>query len=184
MDQIHVKIGKNLARIRKSRGLSLDQMAEQTSVSKGMLAQIEKGTTNPTISTIWKIANGLRLSFTSLLQEEPSNVSIVHYRDIDPLVEEDGAFRSYPLFPYDVRTKIEMYVVEMETGCVHLSDAHNPGVEEYITIEEGCLDLQIAGDRYSLTAGQAIRFSADTPHTYMNMSDTRTRYLVTISYSI
>lgn len=36
-------IGSNLAQIRKTRGLSLDKVAELTGVSKGMLAQIEKG---------------------------------------------------------------------------------------------------------------------------------------------
>ncbi|MDF2663062.1 MAG: family transcriptional regulator, partial [Paenibacillus sp.] len=50
MDHIPIKVGKNLKSIRKSRDLSLDKLAELTGVSKAMLAQVERGDSNPTIS--------------------------------------------------------------------------------------------------------------------------------------
>lgn len=56
-EPIHKKIGKNLQEIRKSRGLSLDQVSEMSGVSKGMLGQIERGESNPTISVLWKIVD-------------------------------------------------------------------------------------------------------------------------------
>lgn len=44
MDYLSHNVSENLKRIRQSKGMSLDQVAEQTGVSKSMLAQIEKGT--------------------------------------------------------------------------------------------------------------------------------------------
>ena len=67
MEQSIEAISANLRCHRESRGLSLDQMAELTGVSKSMLRQIEIGNSSPTIATLWKIANGLKISFTSLL---------------------------------------------------------------------------------------------------------------------
>lgn len=48
-------IAENLKRLRLERNLSLGQLAELSEVSKVMISQIEKGDTNPTINTIWKL---------------------------------------------------------------------------------------------------------------------------------
>ena len=65
-------IGANAKAIRESKKLTLDAAAQLTGVSRSMLAQIEKGDVNPTISVLWKIANGYRVSFTSLLDAHAS----------------------------------------------------------------------------------------------------------------
>jgi len=172
-----------MSKIRKARGLSLDQVSQLTNVSKGMLAQIEKGTSNPSISILWKIANGLHVSFTSLLEADSHDISVVSYNTITPLIAQGGSFRSYPLFPFDANTQIEMYVVEMEPGCIQPSEPHNEGVQEYLMLHEGELSISIADTKYHLNAGQAIRFSAAVPHIYINSSDQPNRFHVTMSYS-
>lgn len=183
MERLSANIAQNLSRIRKTRGLSLDKVAELTGVSKGMLSQIEKGVSNPTVSILWKIANGLQLSFTSLLEDRVQTVSIVS-RDQMPILEgEEGAFRSRPLFPFDARTRTEVFWVEMDPGCIHESDAHNEGVEEYLMIEYGSLDIEIAGVLYSVEQGQSIRFVASLPHRYINTSDKVTGYHAVLTYS-
>ena len=47
MDYLSNNVAVNLKRFRQYRGMSLDQMAERTGVSKSMLAQIERGQANP-----------------------------------------------------------------------------------------------------------------------------------------
>ncbi|HCL78549.1 MAG TPA: hypothetical protein DIC53_01115, partial [Synergistaceae bacterium] len=59
-------VAENLKRIRSDRKLSLDGLAALTGVSKSMLGQIERGESSPTLQTVWKIANGLRISLTEL----------------------------------------------------------------------------------------------------------------------
>lgn len=49
MDYLSNNVAVNLKRIRKSKSMSLDQVSEQTGVSKSMLAQIERGTANPSL---------------------------------------------------------------------------------------------------------------------------------------
>ena len=55
-------IGENLRRLRTERNLSLGQLAKTSEISKGILSEIEKGNSNPTINTILKIADGLEHS--------------------------------------------------------------------------------------------------------------------------
>ena len=58
MDYLSNNVAVNLKRIRKSKSMSLDQVAEQTGVSKSMLAQIERGTANPSLGVLGKITSG------------------------------------------------------------------------------------------------------------------------------
>ncbi|SEO48407.1 helix-turn-helix domain-containing protein [Paenibacillus sp. OV219] len=182
MEQIHIKLGRNLKAIRQTRGLSLDKVAELTGVSKAMLGQIERGETSPTISIIWKIANGLRLSFTTLIEEPPSEVAVIVKGEMEPMLECDGHYRVYPMFPFDPSKKFEVYSVEMDAGCVYESEAHSTGVEEYILVSSGSLIVEIQSTSYTVDAGNAVRYVADLPHMYRNTGDDVVRYDVIIYY--
>ncbi|MDQ1914803.1 XRE family transcriptional regulator [Paenibacillus sp. GD4] len=181
-DQIHKKIGRNLLNIRKARSLSLDQAAELTGVSKAMLGQIERGDSNPTISILWKIVNGLRISFTSLIEEESPEVKLIRYGEMEPFREEEGLYRAYPIIPFDQQKKFEVYIVEMDPDCLHNSEPHNEGVEEYIVILQGQLHVTIQEESYHLNAGDALHFVADKPHVYSNTSRHKAVYQTIIYY--
>ena len=89
MDYLSYNISKNLNRIRISRGMSLDDVAEQTGVSKSMLYQIEQGNANPSINVLGKIASGLRLEFTELIASPPEESYLVKIPDVYPIKSSD-----------------------------------------------------------------------------------------------
>lgn len=68
MDYLSNNVAVNLKRFRQYSGMSLDQMAERTEVSKSMLAQIERGQANPSIGVLCKITVGLQIEFEDLIQ--------------------------------------------------------------------------------------------------------------------
>lgn len=69
MDYLSHNVSENLKRLRQSKGMSLDQVAEQTGVSEEyLLAQIEKGTANPSLGVLGKITSGLRIEFQTLIE--------------------------------------------------------------------------------------------------------------------
>lgn len=182
MDQLTEKIGENLQRIRKSRGLSLDKLSSLTGVSKGMLHQIERGDSSPTISVMWKIASGLRVSFTSLIQDNVPPVTVVDKANSASFTEEDGGYVSYSMFPYDGEKKFEVFHVEMAPGCRHMSEAHIEGVEEYIFVHHGLLEIGVRNRWHRIEEGGAIRFAADAEHWYVNPTGERIRYTALIYY--
>lgn len=91
-------IASNTKRIQEQKKLTLDAAATVTGVSRSMLAQIEKGEVNPTISVLWKIANGYKVSFTSLVEESDDTVSVIRQSDMQPLKEDGGRYLNYPIF--------------------------------------------------------------------------------------
>ena len=170
MDTMVLRVARNLKKIRKSRAYSLDKLAELTGVSKTMLAQIERADSNPTITVLWKIASGLRVSVTDLIEEDRPAVTLVRSSDIGPISAADGAYLSYPLFPYTDTSRFEIYRVVMEPGCIYEAEPHHEGVEEYVTVTRGSLRMRIGGDWYTASTGDAIRFEADQTHAYHNES--------------
>ena len=79
----------NLKRIRLARKMSLEELAEQTGVSKSMLGQIERGESNPTLGTIGKIVSGLRVEFDDLISEPDIEAYKVDRNKLIPSKEEE-----------------------------------------------------------------------------------------------
>jgi len=157
--------------VRSGRKLSLEQAAELTGISKAMLSQLERGQSMPTITTLWKISTGYRVPLTYFLEQEKSSYTKIDTLNTEPVYEEEQRMRTYTLFPYNPVQSFEMLYIEFDPGCVHESGKHIAGVEEYLFLEAGELELRVGQDRVLLTGKQCFRFRADVPHCYTNASD-------------
>lgn len=175
-------IGKKLKQIRTTRGLSLEQTSQITSVSKPMLAQIERGESNPTVNTLWKIANGLGVSFTSFIDEGKPEVQMIHFDQCETLEEESGLFVALPIFPIERNKQYEIFHIIIKPNCKYVSHPHPDGVEEYIIMETGTLHLTINRESYVLTEKNAIKFSANYEHIYENRSTEEVHVTMIIYY--
>ncbi|HZG14298.1 MAG TPA: helix-turn-helix domain-containing protein [Candidatus Bathyarchaeia archaeon] len=182
MADINLVIAKNLKSFRESKKLSLEMVAELTGVSKTMIGQIERGESSPTITTIWKIANGLKISFSSLIDEPQPDTKVVFRSEVQALLEDNGKFRVFPCFPFQSDRRFEMYAVEIEKGGYHGADAHTAGTEELITVFDGELTVRVNQDEYTVKSGDSIRFRADRPHSYHNSGNSVTRLSMVIYY--
>ncbi len=161
-------IGEKLKKIRTSRNLSLDDVAGLTEVSKPMLGQIERGQSIPTITTLWKIATGLKTPLSAFLEQHQTEYSVTDIEANSSISESDGKMRAYPLVVYEPIRNMEVFYIEFEPACQHKSDSHNEGVEEYVFVISGCLNMVLDGKEIVLKEKQAIRFRADIPHEYNN----------------
>ncbi|ASI77935.1 DNA-binding protein [Bacillus cereus] len=184
MEEIQLILAKNLKTIREKEKLSLEKASQLTGVSKTMIGQIERGESSPTLTTIWKIANGLKVSFTSLINNPQSDTKVVLRNDVQVLSEDNGRYKVYPSFPFQDDRNFEIYTVEIETEGKLNSEGHKEGTEEFITVFEGELTIEINDCQYKLNSGDSIRFKADRPHSYHNFGRTLTRLSMTIYYSV
>lgn len=168
MDKLNSVIAENLKGLREERKLSLDNVAKLTGVSKSMLGQIERGEVNPTVSTVWKISNGLKISFTQLMSRPEADIELVEKSEIQPFIEDNGKFRNFPVFPFDSARRFEMYSLEIDEGGYLGAEAHLKGTQEFITVFAGEVSISISNGSFVVTAGNSIRFKADSSHNYKN----------------
>ncbi|ATD54552.1 helix-turn-helix domain-containing protein [Clostridium chauvoei] len=183
MKNLNLIIGNKLKNIRNNRNLSLDELSKITGVSKAMLGQIERGQSNPTVSTLWKIANGLKVSFSLFIEESQNDLQIIHQNEITPIIEDNEKMSLYPIFPFDVNKGFEIFTIELNPGCNHISPPHNDGVEEYIIVTEGEVIIDIDSESFELKKGSSIRFKANKTHTYKNIKENKAVFQNIINYS-
>lgn len=171
MEEMTKNLGIQLKKIRQQRGMSLDDMAKLTDVSKAQLAQMEKGESNPTVSTIWKIADGLKISFSSLLQPPKTSVKKISPSEIPYLTEDDGRYRVFSIIPYDPERGWELYRIEMDPKCSYESVPHMDGVEESMTVVGGRMKIALESEEIVLEAGETLVFSGNQIHRYQNFGE-------------
>lgn len=182
MDSINRVVSANLKRLREGRKLSLDALSRLTGVSKSMLGQIERGEVNPTISTVWKVANGLKISFTALTARPDGDFEVVGPADLEPLTGDDGKYLNYPVFPYEAERGFEIYRIEMKPGACMEAEPHPEGSQEFVTVFSGELALTVDGTELFLPAEASARFRADRPHRYRNAGGKSCRMSMVIWY--
>jgi transcriptional regulator with XRE-family HTH domain len=175
-------VGKNIRQIRESKKLTLDAAAKATGVSRSMLIQIEKGDVNPTISVLWKIANGYKTSFSSLLQVQSEETTVIPIESITPLVEDDGKYINYPVFAFEEKKLFETYRIEIAEQGRMVSQPHLLGTEEYVTVFAGEVEIVVNEELFALKQGDSIRFKGDVPHSYKNVGKTAASLSMIIYY--
>lgn len=182
MEPINLKIGEKLKSIRNVRTMSLDDAAALTGVSKPMLGQIERGQSIPTVTTLWKIATGLKMPLSFFLEGQQAEYTIVSPDQTNVILGDGGKMRACPLFTYDPVRSVETFYIEFDQGCRHSSDKHNDGVEEHIFVLHGTLQLVLGEKTVTVSEKQAVRFRADIPHAYQNLSGSECAVYNTIFY--
>ena len=162
MDYLSHNVSENLKKIRKAKGTSLDQVSEQTGVSKSMLAQIERGTANPSPGVLGKITSGLRIEFQRLIDPPRMDYSLVTPEETVPTKELEGQYKVWTCFPYEDSQSVEVYRIDIEPGGCYLSGSHGEKTREYLTVTEGHDHVQ------EICEGQIYKFETDQPHVYRN----------------
>lgn len=183
MESINLKIGEKLKSLRSNRTMSLDDVAAVTGVSKPMLGQIERGQSTPTVTTLWKIATGLKTPLSYFLDEPQAEYIVVSPNPANVILGDGGKMRAYPLFTFDPVRSVETFYIEFAPDCCHNSVKHNDGVEEHIFVLRGTLRLVLGGKTVDVSEKQTVRFRADIPHAYYNVSGSECAVYNTIFYS-
>jgi transcriptional regulator with XRE-family HTH domain len=63
-------VGRNFARIRREKGLTQEQIADLSGFSQQYLSGLERGRRNPSVVTLYNIAQALEVSHLDLLRPE------------------------------------------------------------------------------------------------------------------
>jgi transcriptional regulator with XRE-family HTH domain len=179
------KIGPTVQRARKQRGLTLEQLATKSGVSKSMLSQIERGEANPTFAVVWSLTQALEIDFASLAggagQARAEQIEVTSRAHTPEIRSPDGLCRLRILSPPRLAGQTEWYEVEMQPGGVLTSEAHAAGSFEHFTALAGGFAVGSGDVNVVLEDGETAHYPADVPHTISNPGqDIATGFLVVL----
>ncbi|MDE2579262.1 MAG: helix-turn-helix transcriptional regulator [Hyphomicrobiales bacterium] len=166
------QLGRTVQRLRRAYNLSLSELSEQSGVAKSIISQIERNETNPTLATIWRLAQALDVSIERVLQgaqDEPF-VEKSSRGDTPILMSEDGKCRLAIIGWIKTVEWLQWYDFSAEPGGVLESEAHQRGSIECLSVLEGELEVQVGDAVETARAGETLRYRCDRPHLIRNTS--------------
>ena len=174
---VSTQLGRSVQRLRKASSLSLSDLSEQSGVAKSIISQIERNETNPTLSTIWRLAQALDVSVDRVLQaaEDEPFVEKSGRGDTPVLTSDDGLCRLDIIGWIKTVDWLQWYDFHAQPGGTLESEAHQRGSVESLSVAEGELEVEVAGSRERARAGETLRYRCDRPHTIRNPTDQAAR---------
>jgi transcriptional regulator with XRE-family HTH domain len=176
------RLGARMKDLRRERGLTLEELAEHSGVSRAMISKVERGEKNPTLVVAAKVAEGLGVTLSELLGvEERREVVVVPRARRMVMRDPETGFERQLLSPTFGGRGIEFVRNVVPEGSTSGEfPPHRRGVEEYVVVEKGYLRAVIGGEEHLLEEGDALYFEADASHRFDNAGDGECSYYLVI----
>ena len=170
-DAINEDLGRRVKKLRGDRGWSLEELASFSGVSRSMLSEIERKRANPTLSVTYRIARAFGLSLQDLLESADSASAIQTIRATDraQIFRKDKQCQIRTLSPLNLEKDVEFYELRLPPGGALRSQPHVDGTREFLTVEEGAIELQSGNSKETLGKGDSATYRADIAHTITNV---------------
>ncbi|GLC63054.1 hypothetical protein PLESTB_001975900 [Pleodorina starrii] len=171
-------IAAALKREREAVGLSLTEVARQAGIAKSTLSQLEAGTGNPNLETLWALAVALDVSLADLLDPPRSQVLLVRAGEGEPIRAERSDYAATLLSSAAPGTRRDLYRLAFEPGPARESDPHPTSVIEHLVLSSGRALVGPADSAVELGPGDYISYPGDVPHTIQALEPGTTAVLI------
>src|SRR5260370_28139935 len=137
-------IAASLRRERRRTGLSLTEGARRAGIAKSTLSQLESGTGNPSLETLWAICVALDAPFSRLLDPPRPRVLVIR-ADEGPTVSAAHAnYQATLLAACPPRARRDVYRIAAEPGHPRESQAHIAGGVDHVVLSSGRALVRVA----------------------------------------
>lgn len=164
--------------IRKAKKMSLRELAELAHVSTGLISQVERGLTQPSLDTLRQLAKALEVPLFSLFETDLTTVTVLRHHQRIHVSTASG---------------IEYQRVSAGTGNLEILEGLLPPstssvpekwthpAEECVWVLEGELTVHVGEEVYILKMGDSCYFDSTIPHAFINKTTTDVRFMVAIT---
>ena len=159
-------IAASLRRERRRSGLSLTEVARRAGIAKSTLSQLESGTGNPSLETLWAICVALDAPFSRLLDPPRPHTQVIRADEGPTVAAAEADYQATLLAGCPPGARRDVYRIQAEPGHARASEPHMPGVVEHVVIGSGRALVGVAGEPVELRPGDYIRYPGDVPHVF------------------
>jgi transcriptional regulator with XRE-family HTH domain len=159
-------IAASVRRERERVGISLTELARRAGIAKSTLSQLESGSGNPSVETLWAIALALGVPFSRLVDQPVPTVQVIRAGEGPRVRSERADLTATLLSANPPQARRDIYLLELEPGTVRDAEAHLPGSVEHLIVATGRMRVGPASETVDLGPGDYVRFAGDVRHRY------------------
>lgn len=184
-DELAQLFGSRVRALRDASGMTLQQLAQSSGVSRAMLSKVERGEKSPTIGIASRIARSLQTSLTELTGDQATDGTTVVLRRADRPTFRDAetGFERHLVSPSKGSSGVEVVYHYLPAGVsTGMLPPFPAGTEKQIVVTLGHLILDLKDGKVHLGPGDSLFFIADVEHGLINPTDEPCGYYVVISH--
>lgn len=162
-------IGSKIKRLRLANGLTLEELANRSELTKGFLSQLERDLTSPSITTLVDILEALGTSLPEFFNEKEDE-QIAFKKEDFFINEQDGYVISY-IIPNAQKNQMEPILLTLEGGKESMAIDPHEG-EEFGYITQGKVNLVYGEKTLTLKKGETFYIKGGVSHYLKNIGET------------
>ncbi|MGW6355726.1 helix-turn-helix domain-containing protein [Streptomyces sp. NPDC055092] len=176
----HRVIGNRIRELRQSRKMTVRDLASHAGVSTGLVSQVERGLTDPSLETLRRLSSALGLPLFDLFrQDDPDDVALVR-RDRRIVVRSPQGGIEYTRVSAG-SARLEVLEGTLEPGGASSEERYSHPSEECVVVLSGSLVVEAGDGRHELRPGDSCTFDSRVPHRYVNEGSEPARFLVSVT---
>jgi transcriptional regulator with XRE-family HTH domain len=176
--ELTARIAATIRRERDRAGLSLTEVARRAGIAKSTLSQLESGSGNPSVETLWALGVALEVPFSKLVDPPSTSVRVIRAGEGPATHSERADYTATLLASCPPHARRDIYRIVAEPGEPRTSDPHNPGTVEHVVIGTGRALVGPPEDPVELGPGDYVTYPGDAPHIFKALEPDTTAVLV------
>lgn len=166
-----LEIGSRLRKLRKEKHMSLTVLAEKSSVSTGLISQIERGLVAPSVVSLYHIAQALDVDISYFFTTSTPPYVLQRKGTHRIIITNNGLDEHILLNPDRPNRTMDLVYLKLKGGEVYDRACIAHSGEECCYVLTGTLSVLIDGEELTLEPGDSLYFSSSHPHLYFNAGE-------------
>ena len=146
-------IGHKIKQLRIQNGLTLEELASRSELTKGFLSQLERNLTSPSIQTLADIVEALGSSMSDFFKEDTKEKIVFQKKDF--FVDERENYTVHWIVPNTQKNAMEPILVELPQGGESFEVTPHSG-EEFGYVIDGCIQLVCGDETFVVHKGETF----------------------------
>jgi transcriptional regulator with XRE-family HTH domain len=146
-------IAASLRRERRRTGLSLTEVARRAGIAKSTLSQLESGTGNPSVETLWAICVALDVPFSRLVDPPRPHIQVIRAHEGPTVAAAEADYLATLLAACPPGARRDIYRIQAEPGHPRASERTCPAVDTWFSVTGQWGDRELVESQWATTSG-------------------------------
>lgn len=180
-EQLGKCIGERIKEAKLQKGMTTKELAEKTGLSSSFISQVERGLSNCSLQSVRDICKALDIPIYYLFVDEMVDGCVVRKNERVKIETPPSLVKHELLSPRNAENIMEAVIMTLEPGECNLEKPFVHRGQEFATVLEGNVTVELNGDIFELQCGDSIQFFSESPHRYLNDNEAVTKVLIVIT---